>query len=232
VADSADVPVGCPPFLRALDPLARVSQALLGLLANTVAPEECAACGVPLALGGFCSACGEPEPACATALGDVPLTALGAYAPPLSRAITRLKFEGRPDLAVPLALLLARRSSPLPGIEGAAFVPVPLHRERLVERGYNQSALLAARLSQVWGGTFAPRVLERTRATEQQAHLSRDERRDNVENAFAAVRPVRSGSIVLVDDVVTTGATARACVAALRSAGLRVVQVVALARAR
>ena len=112
-----------------------------------------------------------------------------------------------------------------------AWVPVPLHRSRLVERGFNQSALLARILAKSTGSRFAPRTLERRRETEQQARLGRAARAHNAFGAFAVRRPVAAERVVLVDDVVTTGATARACLAALREANVAVLAVVALAQA-
>jgi predicted amidophosphoribosyltransferase len=99
-----------------------------------------------------------------------------------------------------------------------------------VERGFNQSALLASALACSAGGRFVPRALERRRATSQQARLGRRERAANVQAAFVAPKRGRTQAI-LVDDVITTGATALACLRTLRQAGFEVLAVVALARA-
>jgi len=194
------------------------------------APPRCAACAGPRAgKPPFCVTCGEPAPALPWTLDGVPLLAAGVYQAPLAPAIRRFKFEGHSELAPELARLLGARLAFF-ALERALFVPVPLHRARLVERGYNQSALLARTLARELGARTHPRVLERTRATEQQAALDRRARGDNVRGAFRVRARAPSGPIVLVDDVVTTGATARACVDALRQAGSRVVLVAALAR--
>jgi len=161
----------------------------------------------------------------------VPLFCAGTYAPPLSLAIGRLKFERRSDLAKELArgLIAPLRNVGLTRLD--AFVPVPLHRVRLVERGFNQAALVARTLARATGASFRPQQLERSRETAQQARLGRDEREANVHAAFR-VRATRTvGRVVLVDDVVTTGRTALACLEALREAGSEVAAVVALARA-
>jgi ComF family protein len=161
----------------------------------------------------------------------VPLLVAGTYAPPLAPAIRRFKFEGHAELAPELASLLA---GPLRHVgigPGVSFVPVPLHRARLVERGFNQSALLASALARTSGGRFVPRALERRRATSQQARLGRLEREANVQAAFVARKRGEGRQAVLVDDVVTTGATALACLRTLRQAGFEVSAVVALARA-
>jgi ComF family protein len=203
----------------------------LAELGSLLAPPYCAACDAPLPLGPvFCASCG---PACAGGVrviaGDVCVHALGSYRAPLSDAITRMKFEHRPDLAARLAGLF---DEPLASrVSGSELVPVPLHPARLLERGFNQSALLARALAATSGARFAPGALERRRDTAQQSRLSREERRHNVERAFVAPRPLRGRSITLVDDVVTTGATLSACADALRGAGAGSIQVVVLAAA-
>ncbi|HEV8548125.1 MAG TPA: ComF family protein [Polyangiaceae bacterium] len=164
-------------------------------------------------------------------LDGIPLIVAGAFTPPLSPAIRRMKFEGAPELARELSLLLSARLLALELGDGAGFVPVPLHRARLVERGFNQAALLARALADRAGGDFAPRALERLKRTEQQARLGKGDRRLNVQGAFAARRGSVPRRALLVDDVVTTGATALACISALKNAECEVLAVVALARA-
>jgi ComF family protein len=201
-------------------------------LGSLLFPRECAACPSPAGpASAFCGACGEPIAYPEGDLGGVSLVSAGRYAPPLSTAIARIKFEERPDLVVPLSRLLLPAMRALALAPGDVLVPVPLHRARLVERGYNQSALLAQALSRATGSAFAPRLLERTRRTEQQARLGREERRDNVAEAFVARRSWTRGRVILVDDVVTTGATALACIEALQTAASEPIAVVALARA-
>lgn len=206
-------------------PLSRFVESLLEL----AAPNRCAACD-EASRTPLCATCGRPERASPSAIDGVPVVAAGRYAPPLSYAIRRFKFEGRPELARPLAeLVLPELSVPIEATD--VWVPVPLHRARLVERGFNQAALLARALAKSTGSVYAPRVLERLRATEQQARLGRAERRENALGAFVVRKPVAPGRVVLVDDVVTTGATARACLDALRASGSVVLAIVALAQA-
>lgn len=179
----------------------------------------------------FCRTCGSPEPVASLSVDGVPVVSAGAYARPLDRAIRRFKFERHPELARPLCRLLVPKVASL-GVEPSdAWVPVPLHRARLVERGFNQSALVARCLARSTQSVFAACALERLRDTEQQARLGRAARSENALGAFALRRRPSVGRVVLVDDVVTTGATARACLAALREGGIEVLAVVALAQA-
>jgi len=154
------------------------------------------------------------------------------YGGAISRAIGRLKYDPRPDLARPLGDLLWRaieRHSR--ALAGAVVVPVPLHRARLAERGFNQSALLARRVSCRLGAPLRP-ALVRVRDTPQQTALNREARIANVAGAF---RPrqhcfVQGCTVLLVDDVCTTGATLAECARVLREAGARLVASAVVAR--
>jgi ComF family protein len=142
----------------------------------------------------------------------------------------RLKFGQRTDLADRLAVLLPRvllaaRTGAVPVVA----VPVPLHLGRLVERGFNPPALLARRWCRAGGVEFAPGLLARWRDTPHQSQLSREERVRNVVGAFSAHPGAAGRHVVLVDDVITTGATLEACRQALYAAGVVHVTVMALA---
>jgi ComF family protein len=142
-----------------------------------------------------------------------------------------LKYRRDIILADTLALQLARAWS-VYGLPAGHVVPVPLAAEREHERGYNQSALLARALAELAGLPYEPRGLRRVRHTHSQVGLSGDERHHNVRGAFQA-RPERVAgrSIVLVDDICTTGATLSACAVALCAAGAAQVWGLTLGRA-
>jgi ComF family protein len=215
----------------------KLAQSLSAALLDLLAPPRCLACEAfePEACG-YCAACGEPQPLfdIACQIAGVPVFAGARYAEPLVSAIHRFKYGSAPELCAALCRH-AVRGIDLLGIEpGDVWVPVPLHPLRLAERGYNQAALLARELSRTQRARFEPRRLCRVRHTEQQAKRDRGERMQNVAQAFRvrhtpANRAAQPRRIVLVDDVVTTGATLSACIQALRSAGDEVVGCVAVA---
>jgi len=111
------------------------------------------------------------------------------------------------------------------------LVPVPLHRRRERQRGYNQSDLLAREVGRWTGIPLAPRILARTRDTAPQVSMSSNvERRRNIEGAFECTGPVKGMKVLLIDDVVTTGATMNACARALEDSGAEAVWGLSLAR--
>lgn len=149
----------------------------------------------------------------------------------LTAVLHRYKYGRDVSLAATLARVLVERC-PLRS-EYDVVVPVPLHLSRLRWRGFNQSLLLARPLARRWGIPTAPRALMRTRATPPQVGLTDAARRKNTAGAFAVREPaaVRGRHILLVDDVLTTGATANECARSLRRAGAAQVDVLVLARA-
>jgi ComF family protein len=154
-----------------------------------------------------------------------------AYEGPLRRALASLKYGGAAKLAAPLATHARDRLAALDGLAaGAMLVPVPVHSQRLRQRGYNQAALLAAALAQRTRLPMAD-VLMRERATTQQHRLDRAARLRNLRDAFAlrpGARPPRVA--ILVDDILTTSATLEACAGVLRGAGTGRVLGFAMAR--
>jgi ComF family protein len=228
-----------------------IGRAAVGALLDLVYPPRCAACGEPVQGGAFCGVCagavdpvppgcarcGQPGPGalCGACQAAPPafdaVRAGGLLGGPLADAIHALKYRNRPALARPLGAWLASRAS----LDGeAAIVSIPLARGRRIERGYDQAALLADHLARASGASRRRlrAVLRRVRETPPQVGRTREERARNVAGAFEAAGAALEGrDVVLVDDVVTTGATADAAAGALRRAGARSVVVVALARA-
>lgn len=205
-------------------------QQLLGWLLDLFFPERCAACGRPGAL--FCGACRRelrPYPPDETTAGLEAMTVAWLYERPVRRAVHALKYRRKRRVAGALADALADALATPP--VGDALVPVPLHAGRLAERGFNQSEELARRLAARWRLPMRADGLARARDTGHQAGLSRRERLGNVVGAFVwrASEPPPA-RVILVDDVLTTGATLAACADALRAAGAREVRAVALAR--
>ncbi len=153
----------------------------------------------------------------------------GLFGGPLADAIHALKYGDRPALARPLGRWLAARIR-LP--RDALVVAVPLGRRRRLARGYDQAGRLAEQVARAGGAPLLQGALRRVRETPPQVGRSRAARAANVAGAFEAdPRRVAGRELVLVDDVVTTGATADAAARALLAAGARRVTVVALARA-
>jgi ComF family protein len=180
----------------------------------------------------LCTACDDPVAPTVDELDDgVFVVASARYAGSTARAITRFKYASRPDLAFPLAERVFEAAATANVGGPCLFVPVPLHPQRLARRGYNQSALLAAGLARLFGWRMRAGVLARTVDTIAQASLPRKDRLGNVTGAIVARASVEGAHVALVDDVVTTGATARACVRALVGAGAARVTILAVARA-
>ena len=152
------------------------------------------------------------------------------YEEPTSRLIHRLKYEGYFALGRPLARLLV---DGWPGWSTPpdVIVPIPLHPRRRRRRGYNQSELLARPLAEAMGVAFSATALRRTRHTPPQVGLGPEARAANVLGAFEATAPEVVGrSVLLVDDVLTTGATMSAAAEELLAAGAASVSAYCLAR--
>ena len=153
--------------------------------------------------------------------------AIGAYEGVLRAIVHALKYEGRRSLARPLATMMRERGADVPG-GAACVVPVPLHSSRRRERGFNQAVDLARRL-----GLPVRHPLRRVRATATQTTLPAAQRHKNVRGAFAVTRVargLRGATVVLIDDVCTTGATLDACARTLKEAGVADVRALTAAR--
>ncbi|MCD4674107.1 MAG: ComF family protein [Anaerolineaceae bacterium] len=201
--------------------------------------DECQNASNPISLNSICVHCGQVLPKeqriCAVCRKNPPpYTAMRSWATfsgPLRKAVHSLKYQQNMGLGIKLAdhliSLLDQLNWSLDFI-----TPVPLNSSRLAERGYNQSNLLARPIAFARQLPFVPGSINRTRNTASQVGLSATDRLENVTGAFEANRKiVDHKSVLLVDDVATTGATLAACTQALLSAGAEKVYAITLARA-
>ena len=171
------------------------------------------------------------------AIADPPVfrraRAVARYDETARRLVHRLKYGDRVELARALAAMMARAGAELL-LDADVIVPVPLHRSRLWWRRFNQAMALAGALSRTSGVRCDPFLLARVKRTRSQVGLTKTQRGDNLQGAFrvpADAKPHLAGKrVVLVDDVVTTGATANACSRALLRAGAESVDVLSFAR--
>jgi ComF family protein len=240
-----------------LDRLKAAGAELAHGLVQLLYPGACLVCARPLDPGDFCAACraalvSDPHstcPRCAASAGPFAagcprcrgesfhferVLRLGPYEGLLQRVVLRMKHATGEGLAEAVGGLWAEmRGQSLREAQADLVVPVPLHWHRRWQRGYNQSAVLARRLAAALRLPYCPALLRRVRHTPRQAAQSPSARRENLRGAFLA----RSGSalagrtVLLVDDVLTTGCTASEAARALRAAGAARVVVAVLARA-
>lgn len=185
----------------------------------------CLQCGLHLPDGKSCAFCAAHE------LTLDGLTSAFLYQPPVREALIALKYHGMSALSIELAELLAAHVAGK-DLPVDVIVPVPLHRSRRRERGYNQSEAIGKDLARMLGLAVQGDALVRTRSTSPQAQqASREERLRNMQDAFApGPANVRGRRVLLLDDVCTTGATLNACAAALRAAGAKGVWGLTVAR--
>lgn len=187
-----------------------------------------------------CSLCGLPmhsasDRLCARCLRRPPvwdgLFAAFRYASPLDQLIFRLKYRGRLDAARLLGELFAESVGAGRLARPDCLLPVPLHPQRLAERGFNQALELARPVARELDLPLATGDVSRVHPTLPQSGLNAAKRRRNLRNAFLAETRLRGCHVAVLDDVVTTGSTVAALTGALRKAGVRRVDVWALARA-
>ncbi|CAO3441608.1 Competence protein F homolog, phosphoribosyltransferase domain; protein YhgH required for utilization of DNA as sole source of carbon and energy [Azospirillum argentinense] len=238
----------------------RLATRVLGGLLDTLLPPRCLCCGGAVdRQGGLCApcwsgltfiappacaCCGTPfdfalegEPLCGACIAEPPLFARAravlAYDDGSRPLVLGFKHGDRIHAAAAYGAWMARAGAELLA-DADLLAPVPLHRLRLFRRRYNQAALLAQAAGRQAGRPVIPDLLVRRRSTPSQGGLDRSGRRRNVQGAFA-VRPglearVAGKRIVLVDDVLTTGATLSECARVLRRAGAERVDALTLAR--
>lgn len=227
---SVVLPPVCPATGEIVDGVGHLTPEAWGRL-QFIDEPLCQSCGRPFAYdigeNGICVFCARSKPAF-----DMLRAAL-VYNDISARLVLRLKYGDQTD-GIKIVSSWMANALPEHCRKPDFIVPVPLHYLRLVFRQFNQSALLARGLLSHCQGAFEPQLLERVRHTPQQKGLTGKERWKNVRGAFRVspkwVSRVEGKSVLLVDDVFTTGSTIRACCAALRQAGAAQVYVVVLAR--
>lgn len=167
--------------------------------------------------------------------GELPIFPWGVYGGTLKRALVALKYEDQPQVAQPLGHWLADawQKSSFASNKKLTIVPIPLHPKKQQERGYNQAELLAESFCQVTGLSLERHGLARVRETEALFSKSAVEREENLAAAFTLgkgfCRGISKTPIMLLDDIYTTGATARSSALVLREHGMRVFGIVAIA---
>ena len=189
-----------------------------------------------------CPRCDEPYQAssitshqCSQCLKTPPpfewIKTAGIYTEVMAQAMNQFKYHGRATLAKPLAqCILDQLGDEISAYRPDLIIPVPLHRERLRERGYNQSLLLARQLGKVLNVEVLAQGMVRSRPTSPQSLLNASKRHKNLHGAFKINHNLAPQRLILVDDIVTTTSTARACSTLLSQQG-HTVAVVALGRA-
>jgi ComF family protein len=220
-----------------------------GLLVSKDRVQSWLAVGLDLLFPPRCAGCGRVDTIwcsrCQHDLDAIPLdtvvqvgtvlnavAATGLHSGRLQQMLWSLKYENRPDLALPLGDRLLARLLTL-GWTFDTIVPVPLHTTRMQERGYNQSQLLAERVAQHANQPCYPDAIHRQRQTQSQVGLNAQERQTNMNAAFIAnPQIVADTTLLLIDDVYTTGATLGACAQAAFDAGARAVYGLTVTAAR
>jgi competence protein ComFC len=228
--------------------------ALIARLINGIYPSECPICGkfpdvftyapvcsscwsqIKRYAGPSCSICALPfvseySRICGNCLKKRPpfsmVMPFGLYDGVLAEAISLFKFHGLRRLARPLGRLLLDLEIP----QTDAVVPVPLTPKGLRQRGFNQSLLIAKVIAKKIGAPLFMDTLFKARETPPQIGLSARERQSNLKNAFQVRGDIKDKGVLLIDDVMTTGATVTECSKVLLKAGAKKVQVITLARA-
>ena len=159
--------------------------------------------------------------------------AVVCYKPPVTEALKMFKYRGKMHVLATFGVLSQQYFQHHPLQQPDIIVPVPLHKKRLRQRGFNQSLIIGRKIFPEWRERIDPHILERHAWTQPQTGLSGAERRRNVRNAFMVRRPekIKNKKVLLVDDVFTTGATVNECARVLRKNKAALVDVFTFARA-
>jgi len=171
--------------------------------------------------------------------GELPVFVWGHYGGVLKRAIAALKYENHTQLARPLGFWLGEawlKSTAAQQRKKLTVIPIPIHPSKRQQRGFNQAELLAKSFCQFTGYQYQPHGLERVRETEAQFGLSAKERSQNLTEAFAVGKRFGKRShhspVLILDDIYTTGATARSATEVLRKQGIAVYGILAIASSK
>lgn len=208
-------------------------------IAQSLLPQDCLLCGVhsahlqlcpdcrhdlPFHHGSACPVCGNPSPQaeiCGNCLKHPPhfdaTCAAFIYAFPLDALLRALKYQGRLPIAELAGTCLAHRAASR--LRPDLVIPMPLHPQRLRERGFNQASEIARVVARHIGVPLAMDAVLRVRATEPQAGLPLERRSKNIRNAFACIQDMTQKRIAIVDDVMTSGASLNELARTLKSAG-------------
>lgn len=220
-------PRRCPVCLSALPPgKALICPECKGLI-RYVVPPVCMKCGKPLSdeKREFCRNCEKRLPSFRAGISWAEYTS--DYT---RRMMNEVKYHGDPQLLnFPCEDLLRRQGNRMRRWDAEALIPVPLHRKRLLKRGYNQAEEIALRLGKGLGIPVDSTLLLRSAETKAQKALTSEGRALNLMGAFETSGPCPYETVILVDDIYTTGATAEACTRALLSAGAETVYFISLA---
>lgn len=209
---------------------------MLGKFFNFVLQKSCVLCDRPTS-DQFCLDCQRrlerdrfPDPT--QFWNQQPkLFVWGNYTDTLKRTISRLKYDRLPELAIPLGEALARSWLEAKLTKSKlAVVPIPLHTEKQKQRGYNQAELISRAFCNLSGDLHQPQGLQRIRATEALFNLSPKQREQMLSQVFEIGKICRDRPVLLIDDIYTTGATARAAIQVLHRHQIRVLGIAVVAK--